>query len=634
MHHDASMTYLLVFFSILVSVLSAYTAYDLIVRIEASPASARSHALRALASVVLGAGIWSMHFIGILSVHTDGEISYRLPYLFASAVLPIAASYLALALVSRFKHRLVRSAQGGLLVGLAIIAMHYTGMRSIVGYLTYAGWAIWASAAIALILSCAAFHLLFVHRDPGTQSVSVRNKTIGGALLGAATPGMHYMAMAGTTIVPFGGAKRGVVDGISATNLASFVGAATLFIVACVWASLLLDRQQAMRHARFNERRYFTLFEHSPDMVACYDPYLDQLISVNPAVQRNTGYSEADLPQLRFDELIFDEEEFAMVETCLMEVIHGTAARQAEFHIAHKNGSPMLISATIFPLFVDKRRYVYFVARDITDKRRAELELVRAKEAAESADRVKSRFLATMSHEIRTPLNGIVGINELLQHTSPTEDQLELLRLQRKSSEALLSVIQDVLDFSRFEAGSVGLVEEPFDPMLCLRECLDLFSVSAREKGLWLELSASPDLPGTVVGDQSRLRQILINLIGNAVKFTDAGYVRLEAGPETAGSAEAAASRDGADGGRKFFRFAVTDTGIGIDPAQAESVFLPFHQIDSATDRKYGGTGLGLSICRKLAEAMGGAIWLDTGRGTGARFVFRLPFGTVGQQRN
>ncbi|MBB6692566.1 PAS domain S-box protein [Cohnella xylanilytica] len=644
MHPDTGQfNWLLVFFSVLVSIVSSYAAIDLVGRAGRSSAKAAGM-LRLLGAIVMGMGIWSMHFIGILAMHMDAATCYNLSLLFLSVVLPVLASYGAMLLIASPKPSRKRAVSAGLLVGVAIVAMHITGMKSmrLDGRLHYSPWWNAASALIAFLIPCLAFLLPLTRRAQGMERLPVRLRAACAAMLGLATSGMHYAAMAGTTIEPYGPDGRTRVDGIDPPYLAAFVGGATLFIVATIWTVLFLDRQNALRSARFNERRYFSLFEHSPDMVVCYDPHQHRVISMNPSVLRNTGYTEADLPGTNMSELVCFPEELAAVEECFDQVVGLSAARHLEFHVFSKDRSRMLISATMFPLFVDEKQYLYLVARDITEQKRAELELIRAKEAAESADRVKSRFLATMSHEIRTPLNGIVGITELLLASSPTESQRELLLLQEKSSQALLRILNDILDFSRIESGRIDLIEERFDLRRCLRECLDLFSVNARQRGIELELKVSPGMPAALYGDQLRLRQIAINLIGNAVKFTDTGTVQVEAEVEDEGGMgqEEARPASGAEEGtsnpdglpafgrkRMVVRFLVSDTGIGIDPDKAHMLFLPFTQLDSAMNRRYDGAGLGLAICKNLVELMGGQIWLDTSWSKGAAIGFRLPFG-------
>jgi signal transduction histidine kinase/CheY-like chemotaxis protein len=234
------------------------------------------------------------------------------------------------------------------------------------------------------------------------------------------------------------------------------------------------------------------------------------------------------------------------------------------------------------------------------------------REAAEAASLAKSRFLANMSHEIRTPMNGIMGMAELALESAPTETQREHLETIRSSADSLLCVINDVLDFSKIEAGKVDLEAVEFDLGIWLRQAIELFELQARQKGLRLERRIDPQTPARVIGDPLRLSQVLINLVGNALKFTERGEVIVEVKPEQTPAGAAA------------LRFSVSDTGIGIAPDKQEAIFAAFAQADPSTTRKFGGTGLGLSISAGLIKLMGGRMWVESEVGRGSRFCFAV----------
>nr|WP_068431263.1 ATP-binding protein [Magnetospirillum sp. XM-1]CUW38371.1 Putative Signal transduction histidine kinase\ len=266
-----------------------------------------------------------------------------------------------------------------------------------------------------------------------------------------------------------------------------------------------------------------------------------------------------------------------------------------------------LVGATARIQFERMGRRQYLL---VEGERRARVTLLEAKEAAEAGTRAKSEFLAVMSHEIRTPMNGILGMVRLLLDGEPTDEERERLEMVHHSAEALLGILDNILDLSKVEAGRMEFDAAPFSPARIIAGIESLLAPRAREKGVKLSHAVAAGVPDWVEGDGGRLRQILLNLVGNAIKFTDAGHVLVRIG--------------GADDGSGRLEFSVSDTGIGMGEDEIGRLFHAFAQVDSSITRRFGGTGLGLAICRRLVEAQGGEIGVESRPGLGSRFWFRL----------
>jgi PAS domain S-box-containing protein len=304
------------------------------------------------------------------------------------------------------------------------------------------------------------------------------------------------------------------------------------------------------------------------------------------------------------------------VASRLSEIAAGNVAPR---HFERADGTHMIYAVT--NLSSRRRLITYF---DITDQKQREAELERAMDRAAAADRAKSEFLANMSHEIRTPMNGVMGMAELLAKTDLDAKQKMFVDIIVKSGSSLLTIIADILDFSKIDAGQLVLDPAPFELAGAIEDVATLMSARVAEKDLELIVRVDPQLPRMLVGDVGRIRQIVTNILGNAVKFTDAGHVLVEVTGENS-----------ADGGKCALRFAIQDTGIGIPTEKLDRIFEKFSQVDSSATRRHEGTGLGLAISRSLVELMGGTVAVEStvGEGSTFRFAFELPVHAQGERR-
>jgi diguanylate cyclase (GGDEF)-like protein/PAS domain S-box-containing protein len=363
--------------------------------------------------------------------------------------------------------------------------------------------------------------------------------------------------------------------------------------------------------AEQRQRQYFeALVENIPIAVIMVDPRA-KIKSWNPAAEKLFGYDVSEVLEKDIDELLSPEENHQEAVAYTQETNHRGELIHSITHRRRKDQSQADVELLAVPLIVNGIQLGSMaIYHDISD-------LQRARREAEAANEAKGSFLATMSHEIRTPLNAIIGMTTLLFDTQLNDEQRQFSDTIRNSSEALLSIINDILDFSKIEAGKMDLEEQPFDLRECLESTLDLVAARATEKGIDLAYILDPDVPPVIVSDSTRLRQILLNLLSNSFKFTNEGEVVLSASAE---------KMNGSNDKTLRLHFSIRDTGIGIPQDRMDRLFRSFSHVDASTTRKYGGTGLGLAISKRLAELMGGTMWVESEGicGKGSTFHFTI----------
>jgi PAS domain S-box-containing protein len=393
---------------------------------------------------------------------------------------------------------------------------------------------------------------------------------------------------------------------------------------SCYVAYALERYRVAVARRNLELRGYEEVVENATDLIQCLAA--DGTITyANRAARRALGYSDEEIHGRTLADVLTPH---ARCE-CLRlfdALMRGEDVGPIETELLTADGRSLCVEGTASCAVEDGRVVgTRWLLRDVTARKLAEMELQRAKlaaeaarEAAVTASRAKSEFLANMSHEIRTPMNGIIGMTELALETALSAEQRECLETVKSCSSALLDLINGMLDFSKIEAGKIELEREAFDLRKTVSETVQTLSARARAKGLDLRSSVDAAVPELLLGDAGRLRQVLLNIVGNAIKFTDRGSVEIRAAREAAGTSKHLAPAD------HVLHFCVSDTGIGIPAEKLQTIFRPFEQVDTSTVRKYGGTGLGLSISERLVELMGGRIWVESDVGCGSAFHFSV----------
>ncbi|HWB10966.1 MAG TPA: response regulator [Pirellulales bacterium] len=388
----------------------------------------------------------------------------------------------------------------------------------------------------------------------------------------------------------------------------------------------ITDRKRVEEALEGLSRFLDTVLDELPIMLFVKDAEHLRMQRLNKAGERLLGFSRQELiGKSDYDLFPAAEADFFLAKD--RDVLRGGRMVDIPEEVIQTRFGERILHTRKIPIFDEKGQATHLVgiSEDITAAKQAEEELRRAKQAAEEASRAKSEFLANVSHEIRTPMNGIIGMTELALDTELTSQQREFLSMVRDSADSLLSVINDILDFSKIEAGKLDLESQAFALRDTLGDTMKTLALRAHKKGLELACQVLADVPDGVVGDAARLRQVVVNIVGNAIKFTDSGEVVMRV------EREASKTREGRAPGDVGLHFTVRDTGIGIPMDKQQAIFAPFVQADGSTTRRFGGTGLGLAISARLVELMGGRIWVESEPGQGSVFHFtaRLDLATT-----
>jgi PAS domain S-box-containing protein len=457
--------------------------------------------------------------------------------------------------------------------------------------------------------------------DP--QELIARAKALSVELATPITPGFEALVFKASrgiediyelTYIRKDGSRFPAVVSVTALRDAQDVIIGYLLIGTDNTARKLVEEEQKKSDQRLRDQQFYTrsLIEANIDAIMTTDPS-GIITDVNKQMEALTDCTRDELIGAPFKNYFTDPER---AEAAINQVLSEKSVTDYELTARARDGKQTVVSYNA-TTFYDRNRTlqgVFAAARDVTERKRVEVELQQAKAAAESASRTKSDFLASMSHEIRTPMNAIMGIADLLAKTALSPEQDKYVQIFRRAGDNLLNLINDILDLSKVEASQLELERTGFSLRDHLEKVMEMVAARGHEKGLSLVCGIAPNVPNDLIGDPARLRQVLLNLLGNAIKFTQSGEVSLRVAPDANPSVPTA------------LRFTVSDTGIGIPAEKLGRVFERFTQADSSTTRRFGGSGLGLTISKRLVELMGGRIWAESKVEEGSVFAFTAPF--------
>ncbi|MEQ8406706.1 MAG: MHYT domain-containing protein [Gammaproteobacteria bacterium] len=606
---------LLVFVSVLTAVYASWSSLQIAGRAKNDANPVRKHLSLFAGSLSLGGGVWAMHFIGMLAFHLPTRVDYEITLTLLSLTPSIAASWVALSLIVKSAIRLPQLLLGGVLVGAGIGLMHYAGMAAMQMNLVlrYDPLMFALSIVVAVGLAILALWIRFgVKRLSGFDFSESQLNLLSGVVMGLAISGMHYTGMAAARfIAPLGNLDFGAMEQISFL-LAIQIAIITFTISSFgLGVNMLIKYKDALALANDNETRLRATMATAIDPIISFDTR-GEIVSANKSAETRLGWRCDDLLGQSITVLLPGltvNNDDVLIHSGDGDHLESVIGVGRETVTMHKTGKFMPVRLAIGHVQLDtKNLYVAFIS-DISQRIDMENDLRQAKESAEHAANIRQLFLTNMSHEIRTPMNAIIGFSRILTaDESLSSQQQQHLKTISVSATSLLHLLDDILDSAKLEKGKMELETVDFSLLEELNQVITVLWVQASAKGLELRSEISPQLEGVFQGAPDKIRQVLTNLIGNAIKFTDKGNVTLTVYPE------------GND-----VVFAVSDTGIGIPENRLQAIFDPFSQADSSVNRRFGGTGLGTSISKQLVELMGGTISVTSELNVGSCFTFRIP---------